>query len=442
MLGIMDARKSVDQVSYEKRTIKKLSHKDFYDLVMSLDAEKDLSFTDCRSKGAILKQEYWAINLPSEDNTTYTNCLELDLYDRAEGFIRYYTNRYDDQRNERTNGYRIDTLIKLSGFSGMTLEKMYGTTPQEYCVYIPKQFYYLDINGYDALEKPLLCPKASYVDFCSHYPSNAMGNLPDANRRKVVEGYAEPTEEYPFAFYPDNCTCAEYGRFDMNDWLGTKWEPYLFTDAAKSYLYNKIRTTILMPASPYHLDAGWEYCYAHRKDNPNYKLLMNSTIGKFHQKGDNYNKHQLAHLAAVIIARANDKMIKLLDAIERDGSKVLHAVVDGVIYTGAEEWGIPAKRLGALHQEVVGSVFKIKGMNQYIYYNKDTKTYEGKHGAFNVRDDGKDINQIESFEDMEHWARRDYLKEVLEMEVRRCHVTQQDLTSMLDVNLKGKKEQQ
>ena len=40
--------------------------------------------------------------------------------------------------------------------------------------------------------------KTGKLDFSSHFPSCACGTLPNANESKVIDGYAEPTEEYPF----------------------------------------------------------------------------------------------------------------------------------------------------------------------------------------------------------------------------------------------------
>ena len=431
-----------DVITAADRIVKIVDHQTFYNKYMSLDPNKGYGFSVGRSSKQFYLDGNWLITKPDHRNVTFRNFLELDFYENGQ-FYRYYTHRYDNQHNDETRApFRMDKILKLSGYKDLTYEKMFGTVDPSYIDYISRQFYYIHevVRNARLIDDVYFNRHASYVDFCSHYPSNAMGILPDASRMKVVEDYVEPTPDYPFAFYPDSKNCAEWFRFDTHKWIGTKWEEYLFTEKVRPFIRNKDTVTILMPAAEYTLDKGWEYCYEHRKEDPRFKLLMNSIIGKFHMNGSAYDRHPLAHLAAIIIARANNKMFNLLNAMEASGYTVLHAVVDGVIYTGDWEFGLDEKALGNLHQEVVDSAFRIKGMNQYIYHDSKTGEYVGKHGGYNVRDDGLDIEKVTSFEDMDHWCRKDYLTDLLDNEIKKGHLTELGKLQLIDGELKGAKE--
>ena len=259
----------------------------------------------------------------------------------------------------------------------------------------------------------------SSIDASSQYPSGCLGKLPDMHGAQYIDHYAEPTEEYPFAFYATG-HLAIYNELDTHEWFANKFWPYLFRfskndeDWPFRNLPQEQEHTILMKASPYMMDSTWNYFYLNKKnchkDSVDYeiaKLIMNGTIGCWHRKDkakksimtyDDDGSFKLAHIVAVAIARGNQKILNKIDELQMDA--VAHVCVDGIIYIGDKVFGAQEARLGQFCQEFVGVPTVIKDIN--VYLAKNNEVYKFKHGGFDLIDN-KDIDESKEydFEDLD-----------------------------------------
>ena len=320
-----------------------------------------------------------------------------------EKYITYSTNSTQDSKNgQEYEGSRAISLFNsaFKARKGISLYKCYGTVNESFKAYIPKQFSYVNENY---LNKEI---KASGVDFSSSYPSCMCGPLPDSHTAIEVEGYVDPTKEYPFAFYT-NGYCAEYEVFDTREWKGNYYFKYLFNYFNIKKLRNVEVKTILMKASPIRMDDIWEDFYNNRKISDEAKLVMNRAIGMMHTK--KYTSHKYAHLVAIAIGRNNQRILNLAKKISYD--KVVHICVDGIIYNTYQVFGNDEKKLGNLYQEFVGCDFKMTGPNKYIVLC-DGECVKAKHGNCNT--DIKEDKDIKSLDEQNNWKLVQPLKEIEE----------------------------
>lgn len=338
-------------------------------------------------------------------------------YRNENGYQVIMTNWFDDSKNDgdRDGGGSCITRFedKFQELNSVGLKAAFGTVEESFKRNIPKQFYYINE---DVLGKIII---ASSVDASSQYPSGLYGDLPDAHSAITVDGMVEPSLDYPFAYY-SNGHLAEFGGVDTRKWVGSPFEENLFRrlerheDWCQWDSTTHVKTT-LMKASKYHMDDVWQYFYDRRKEDPVNKLVMNATIGCFHMKY--YDSRKYAHLAALTIARGNQK---ILDMVDRIGGKekVIQICVDGILYRGKEQFGIQEKLIGQFHQEFAGCRFKITGTNNYVAINLNGEVEKYKHGSYNYYDDGKTMIEergVTCFEDMDHWIRIDPLEDIKEM---------------------------
>jgi hypothetical protein len=329
----------------------------------------------------------------------------LDIYSYNVSYIGYYTHLYvrdkdgvlhhyqanmiDDSKNQngivKVNymGTKCNKILnaKFKEINGVTTRKAFGYCQRPIihkCV--PKQFYYID-NSYSGK----LLHNVSKADYTSHYPANIYGRLPTWHGHKVLDGTVKPTEEYPFAFYINSGHIAELDTFDTHDWLDHPLNFCLFGENF-DYTPPEHDITILCKASSYTFDDTYQYFFDRRKSNAyisdgiTAKNVLNSTIGYMHLKDVDNKKNRLDHIAAVVIARSNQKMLGAIDNVGLHN--VLMAVVDSIIYKGNWEIGTEEKCLGELHQEIVGADFIMRGTNQYMFF-RDGELIEKKHGGFN-----------------------------------------------------------
>lgn len=340
-------------------------------------------------------------------NHHYTLAYTLDKYltlyyydDR--GFHRLNTHARDDKKNLAPNAgndaFRaVSSLFKER--TGRTITQAFGTTDEEFKVCVPKQFYFVN----DMLTNQTLIMSA--CDFCSQYPSMLCGLLPDSKGMKRVKGTVKPNKDYPFAFYLKSGHCAQYEVFDTHDWEYSRFRNQLrgvkeYDNPPTPDCKSEDDETILMKESKYSLTEEMEYFYSKRKTDPISKTVMNAFIGFFHKR--NYRSNKQAHLAAIVIARANDRMMLLAEKIGYE--KVVHIAVDGIIYLGREQYGVQEKQLGLLNQEITGAKCCVKGANTYVFEQLG-RAIKFKHGSFDSRKDGIDIETCYCIKDMNQWCR-------------------------------------
>lgn len=323
-----------------------------------------------------------------------------------------YTHEFDLAKNQDDgrNGRNAIAIVKTDFYDmyGITLRKAFGYSEEEVKRCIPKEFYFVNPRYVGKVVEGV-----SYDDISSCYPSNVCGRLPDWNKRKEIQGIAEPTEEYPFAFYIKSGFLAEFGVFDTRDWLLTDLAPNLLKIDKKKddWPINLIKPeeeiTILCPASEYELTEIYQKHYANKSkytdgtiEYKQAKLVLNASIGFFHKK--NYREYKLAHIAAVVIARSNNILYNSYKKLGR--KNVVHLVVDGIIHKG-KPLGTKEKILGKYHNEFENAKFITTGASQWIAQLPDD-SFKSKHSAFNGTTDGSDINDVKSLDDIHKWVKK------------------------------------
>lgn len=333
------------------------------------------------------------------------------LYTRENSqYIIYTTNILDDNKNtgmiNHSGRISITTLQKeFKNKNGCTFRKAFGYTPEDYKRCIPKSFVYLNLKCCG-----MIMQRVSAIDGCSQYPSSLCGDLPDAHDCQFYDGTVKPTAEYPFAFYLNSGHIAQYRVFDTHNWLKNYFYRFLFNfDIFNDKIKPEEDQTVLMAKSPFNFNDIMRKYYEQRKTDPDAKMILNSTIGYFHTK--NYKEFQLAHLAAVTIARSNQKMLDMIDKIGIN--RIIQVVVDGIMYTGTQQFGLEEKKFGTFHQEFISCKAYIRGMNAYIVMDRD-KVIKARHGAYNKNKDGTPIieENIKGFEDANNWIKQDYFEEM------------------------------
>lgn len=354
-----------------------------------------------QGKGTKTMYNYWkkngSFNIERKGNY-------VSLYIRENNKFKIYsTNTFDNNKNleECTGTKAIQALeAKFKELNNVGLKVAFGTTEEEIKGCIPKQFYYINRTKINKI-----IDGVSAVDFSSHYPSNGCGLLPDSHTAKVCPGTVEPDSEYKFAFYTKSGHLAVYNEFDTHDWIDINniFLGYMFDSNKHVSIDPEDDETILMKESKYQLTDVWKYFYEQRKADPVNKLVLNASIGYFHTRS--YTRRKYAHLAAVIIGRANDKMYKLAKKI--GFNKILHICVDGCIYKSTESFGY-GEGLGSLKQEQLNKSVYIKGTNQYVF--SELKQYDNcievKHGGFDAKTDGSNLETCKNITDIDLYYKK------------------------------------
>ena len=288
-------------------------------------------------------------------------------------------NKFDDSKNVEAQklGFVSDIGRKSNAieqklfkeFNGVTERQAFGYSEPMLNKCIPKQLYYINSRY---INKKITC--AGKADYSSHYPAHICGPLPNWDKHKRVDGTVDPTPEYPFVFYTRSGHIAEYKRFDTHSWRDENLSGDLFgNNYTPCNPDNDV--SILCPESKYRLDNIIELLYTKKNsggciDGISAKDILVSSIGYKHLNNINNTRNRLYHLAAVCIARANQTMLDLYSQYSRS---VLQIVVDGIIYMGAHEIGSHEKSLGRLHQEITDQSFIMRGINQYMFFDRATQ---------------------------------------------------------------------
>lgn len=294
------------------------------------------------------------------------------------GVKHYVSNRIDNTQNYEAmklgfipdTGRRANTIEQkiFKELNGVTERQAFGYSEPQLNKCVPKQLYYINSRW---INKKITC--AGKADFSSHYPANMCGPLPDWSRVRRVDGTVDPTPEYPFVFYTRSGHLAEYKRFNTHYWREEELTGDLFGSN-----YSKVDpdhdVSMCCPSARYSLDSTIELLYNKKTageeiDGLPAKSILVSSIGYKHLKSPLNTRNRLYHLAAVCIARANQKMI---DLFAPNARSVLQIIVDCIIYMGPHELGEHRKALGVLHQEITDNSFIMRGVNQYMFINRNT----------------------------------------------------------------------
>ena len=262
--------------------------------------------------------------------------------------LRYYDQGYHEVRvgsgdkaaqpiSGRQARSRFDSYVFEE--CGKTLYQMFGKVTTDYYDFIrtcvPSQISWsdYDISGITLLN----CNKA---DISSAFPFEASKSLPDFRYHKEYCEYVMPTQEYPFAFYDNGglCFIEEDGTvIDTRQWdrsyysLERQYNSRKQTSRERNYVNSLFAPkTILCKKSCYNLAAVFRKLYDLRKDDKIAKATMNMSIGYMWRR----QCPNLAHLAAVTIARCNERIINAWRQIESKGGTVVLVATDSIAWRG------------------------------------------------------------------------------------------------------------
>lgn len=338
---------------------KKLKQQDFKDKVDELISAgyKQIHKTTVR--------KHWKPNtfsLAKDDHM-----LSLCYYD-GKSYFYYFTNYKDDSKNVDTGNPMPQFKKAFKARTSKSLIEVFGKSEHGMKICVPKFIDYKSefFPDYQWLEG------VSKEDFSSHFPSQCVGILPTANGMIDIDEYRKPTEDYPFAFYPESGHIAIYGEFDTHDHKAMRY----FEGSGKDRLFKpdydkEDKHTILMKAAEFTMAPEIQAAYDRKnaaikgtqeyKDNKTFLLKF---IGQFEQNSKMYYESlPFAHIAAVVKWRANIKMMNLIDKIGFE--HIIQICVDGIIHDGRPQ-GVKEKKLGNLITEYENARFIQRGFNQYI----------------------------------------------------------------------------
>lgn len=239
------------------------------------------------------------------------------------------------------------------------------------------------------------------ADVHSAYPYQLTKPLPDAHTVRLVEGFVEPTEEYPFAFYSDN-QIAIYNELDTHDWLNhrlntlnidDKWIRKYGYDNRFHYKEPIKKETLLCKASKYSLKSTMDELYELKRTSTGqqkeyYKQILVSFIGAMSSK--NFKISNCAprmHLCAVTYARHMIEMMKYYDRIVGNGGVFLSIATDSIIWIGKNNVAESSSELGAFNIENENAKCLIISQGVYALQQGNMLT--------TVKHQGYDSNKIE-----------------------------------------------
>ena len=388
-------------IHIRSRDAETLTQDDFYDKVKTLTNLGYKQIKHVLLKADIKKKQYIL--------TKYKKKYFYLVYKDEKGDIYLYkTHSIDDAKNKQTDHSELTRFKKsFKEEHNISFKENFGSTPYEYKRYVPGLFHWDNVEIVNKQTTQLVRDKIGKVDFSSHFIACSLGELPDAKTAITVDKYVKPTEEYPFAFYPDTHNIAEYNNFDTHE-LREKWKPTDEEFKANRNIalwkpennYDGIDTkTILMKKAQYTLDDLLQPLYQNKKNSvkgtveyEEAKLLMLKMVGKFEMTDPLwYISNPYAHLAAIIKGRAIKRMDEVIDRI---GGKmnVIEVIVDGLIYKNYKKEVIGDKEeyLGSLKQEMVCGKGTFRAHNQYVL--KEGRNKIKCHAGFDTNIESDNID--------------------------------------------------
>lgn len=298
---------------------------------------------------------------------------------------------------------------KMKETNGKLFEARFGGLPQDK-ENLPRVKQLHEINrcvgpfvGNASLQKNQWYDSGVYkADVSSAYPAAGRDKLPTLKGCRLVNGYVEPSEEWPIVFYLKNHHIAEYGVFDTHEDM--QHELYKWYRGRGDRKVHKTKRKKEMPVkflpfvedelclcckySEYDLKE-FDYFYdlkssSDKEEAEIAKGVMNKSIGTFDMV-DCPDMELLpckikyfGHLRAIICARHNHNMIKYYDEIVSKGYKVIQVQTDSIIWQGGMiESATREKAMGKLHLEIENGKGFIHGCG--AYWVEDNNTAIEKH---------------------------------------------------------------
>lgn len=208
-------------------------------------------------------------------------------------------------------------------------------------------------------------------DVSSAYPAQANDTLPTYTGHKKVKGYAEPTAEYPFAFYIKSHHMAIYNELDTRTFLERgkrvgyknynsdekydRWAVNVPEEEEITYLLKKAEIGLGELYSEYY---NTKQMSIDEEEYEESKMILNSSLG--FMGSYKFNKlFYCPYIYAVIKARHTNRMLDIINNIK---GIILMVLTDSVIWLGEESsYQTTEKTLGAFVDE-------LQSMDTYIWY--------------------------------------------------------------------------
>lgn len=268
----------------------------------------------------------------------------------------------DEQNDGLTGGKCYDVLDdEFKQIYGISIERAYTARNHrdwykalKECV--PIQPHYavrceITENGYKA-------------DVSSAFGSQCLKPLPKLKGAQLVKGRQAPTPELPFAFYLNSHHFAIYGEFDTFSFGKSEFYNHYYSRVYNDFVLPEDDETILCPACELSLAPVMQRLYDNRSEHPEYKKVMNASIGMFHCRAN----PKLAHVAAVIIGRCVHMMNQYAKKIERSHNKIYLISTDSIMWAGKpSKLTVKEKSIGAFVSEEENIKFCVRSANCYQY---------------------------------------------------------------------------
>ena len=269
----------------------------------------------------------------------------------------YYYQTLEDKFNE-FNGTKTCALESI--FSGRKYKWEYTSIKELVPVQISfiNPFFVRKKLGSKYNTKPIF-----KADVSSAFPTQIMKDLPTLHNCIKVGGRVEPSEDFPFAFYLKSKHIKTYDGYDSHELDSIYYTRYYKCDDSVSAEDDE---TILCPkmSNKYHeaLMKAFQYCYDHRKEDADNKMIMNATIGYFQRN----NNPALSMIAAIVILRCNVDMIRRCKQLTSEGNKVLFIATDSIAWMGKlSSVATDEKHLGTFTYE--GKDIEFLGLSPKVY---------------------------------------------------------------------------
>lgn len=308
------------------------------------------------------------------------NIVDIFVIEKVETFdtkerpigVKYEPSRYFVRINAprtqtQTSGAEVRKYMEheFSSMYGLTFKEAFGySTMAANC--IPKP---LNETTRDGRVSPEVQYPFFKIDASSAYGNEASKTLPTMNGSRVVDGYMEPTTDFPFVFYIEEGKIAILNEFNTNTAATAK-------------------KSLMCPASPYSLAPIFLRLYEKKErakskeEKQYYKDIMNFFVGMWHyrpkdkdgnlirpgQPGYDATCPRYSILAAVVKERCNQRMLRLRDEIEAvPGNEVWLINTDAVGWVGKDMPHLytTKKQLGNLLLEHKNAEAIILGSKKY-----------------------------------------------------------------------------
>lgn len=286
-----------------------------------------------------------------------------------------------------------------------------GTTEFDQCVRATKYAIYLNPS--------LKGRKLSHMykaDISSAWPFALCGALPTLVGSQRINGVAEPTAEFPFAFYLKSGHIAEFNGFDTRELRQNKWYKRIEEESKANFKPNKNRPqwhtyvevepedeiTILCPRADYDLEQALRKLYATKEDKTDpiasswAKAQLNSFIGWM--RSNQYNKFDfMGHLSAIAYARATWRMVSMADKLVEEGNTPIYFAIDSIIWIGKKSSLTSKKEFGAFVSEAENATGVIVNHGQYCIEQNGSIILEKHQGIDAMIYEGCGIKTLDDY---------------------------------------------